>query len=158
MNALPAALLRETAELSETVTRPIPGSRKVHVQGSREDLRVPMREVVLEDTPSTFGVEKNAPFAVYDTSGPYTDPAYRVDLAAGLPALRASWIDERADTERLADFTSPFTRRHALAPQLAEVRFPNVPKPRVATRRRTSSTTCVFRTCPSRAAHSPAAM
>ncbi|MEP7043431.1 MAG: phosphomethylpyrimidine synthase ThiC, partial [Dokdonella sp.] len=132
MNALPAALLRETAELSETVTRPIPGSRKIHVQGSREDIRVPMREVVLDDTPSTFGVEKNAPFAVYDTSGAYTDPSYRVDLAAGLPALRARWIAERGDTEQLADFSSPFTRRHASAPQLADVRFPVIPKPRRA--------------------------
>jgi phosphomethylpyrimidine synthase len=132
MNALPAALLRETAELSEAVTRPIRGSQKIHVEGSRPDLRVPMRRIELADTPSMFGVEKNAPFAVYDTSGPYTDPDYRVDLAAGLPALRAPWIDARADTTQLADFTSPFTRRHALAPQLAEVRFPNIPKPRVA--------------------------
>jgi len=90
MNAVPAPLLREAAELSESVVRPIPGSHKIHVQGSRVDIRVPMREVRLEDTPSTFGVEKNAPFAIYDTSGPYTDPDYRVDLAAGLPALRAA--------------------------------------------------------------------
>ncbi|MFI4970427.1 MAG: phosphomethylpyrimidine synthase ThiC, partial [Lysobacterales bacterium] len=64
MNAVPTALLRETAELSATVTRPIPGSRKIHVQGSRADLRVPMREIALADTPSMFGVEKNAPFTV----------------------------------------------------------------------------------------------
>ena len=70
MNAVPNPLLAEAAELSESVTRPIPGSRKIHVEGSRADIRVPMREIVLEDTPSTFGVEKNAPFAVYDTSRP----------------------------------------------------------------------------------------
>ncbi len=132
MNALPSELLRQTAELSESVTRPIPGSRKIHVQGSRPDVRVPMREIALADTPSLFGAEKNAPFTTYDTSGPYTDPDYRVDLAAGLPALRAAWIGERADSEQLADFTSPFTRRHAVAPELAEVRFPDIPKPRVA--------------------------
>jgi phosphomethylpyrimidine synthase len=132
MNALPAALLREAEQLSETVTRPIPGSRKTHVEGSRHDIRVPMREVILEDTPSLFGAEKNAPFTVYDTSGPYTDTSYRIDLVAGLPALRAGWIDERADTTRLADFTSPYTRKHASAHQLDHVRFPNVPKPRVA--------------------------
>ncbi|HEY6543878.1 MAG TPA: phosphomethylpyrimidine synthase ThiC, partial [Dokdonella sp.] len=132
MNALPSELLRQAAELSGSVTRPIPGSRKIHVEGSRPDLRVPMREIQLADTPSMFGAEKNAPFAVYDTSGPYTDPGYRVDLAAGLPALRERWIEERGDSERLADFTSPFTRRHALAPSLAEVRFPSIPKPRVA--------------------------
>ncbi|MBN8480462.1 MAG: phosphomethylpyrimidine synthase ThiC [Xanthomonadales bacterium] len=133
MNALPATpLLREAETLSATVTAPIPGSRKIHVEGSRPDIRVPMREIVLEDTPSVFGAEKNAPFTVYDTSGPYTDPAHAVDLAAGLPALRARWIDERDDSERLADFTSPYTRRHAGAHQLDHVRFPRVPKPRVA--------------------------
>ncbi|MBS0557808.1 MAG: phosphomethylpyrimidine synthase ThiC [Proteobacteria bacterium] len=131
MNAVPS-LIQQTAELSESVTRPIPGSRKIHVTGSRADLRVPMRQVVLADTPSMFGVEKNAPFTVYDTSGPYTDPDYRVDLAAGLPALRARWIAERGDTQQLSDFTSPFTRRHALARELDAVRFARIPKPRVA--------------------------
>src|SRR5450759_223525 len=132
MNAVPTALLRKTAELSETVTRPIPGSHKIHVQGSRVDIAVPMREIALADTPSMFGIEKNAPFAVYDTSGPYTDPAYCVDLAVGLPALRAPWISNRGDSEPLTDFTSPFTRRHATARELADVRFPNIPKPRRA--------------------------
>ena len=132
MNAVPSELLRLTAELSTTVTRPIPGSRKSHAHGSRADLRVPMREIVLADTPSTFGAEKNLPFAVYDTSGPYTDPDYAVDLATGLPPLRAAWIAERGDSEALADFTSPFTRRHAQARELADVRFPNLPKPRRA--------------------------
>jgi phosphomethylpyrimidine synthase len=133
MNALPTALLREAAELSETVTRPISGSAKIHVRGSRDDIQVPMRAIALDDTPSTFGSEKNAPFVVYDTSGPYTDPHYSVDLAAGLPALRATWIEARGDSEKLADFTSPFTRRHAAAPSLADVRFPSLPKPRRAT-------------------------
>ena len=132
MNALAADLLRRTAELSASVTRPIPGSRKVYVAGARAGVRVPMREIALADTPSMFGVETNAPFTVYDTSGPYTDPEHRVNLSAGLPALRAGWIDERSDTERLADFTSPFTRRHASARELDEVRFPAIPKPRVA--------------------------
>ncbi|MBS0589807.1 MAG: phosphomethylpyrimidine synthase ThiC, partial [Proteobacteria bacterium] len=72
MNALAADLVRDTTALSESVTRPIPGSRKIHVPGSRADLSVPMREVQLSDTPLVFGAEKNAPLAVYDTSGPYT--------------------------------------------------------------------------------------
>ena len=132
MNAVPNPLMIEAAELSESVVRPIPGSKKIHVVGSRADIRVPMREIALDDTPSVHCAEKNAPFTTYDTSGPYTDPSYAVDLIAGLPAMRARWIDERNDTTRLGDFTSPFTRRHALAPQLDHVRFPNVPKPRVA--------------------------
>ena len=132
MNAVPNPLLREAAELSESVVRPIPGSRKIHVEGSRADVRVPMREIELADTPTASGVERNAPFVVYDTSGPYTDADYKVDLAAGLPALRAAWIEARGDSEALADFSSPFTRRHFHAAQLDHVRFPKVPKPRRA--------------------------
>ena len=89
MNAIPASLVQQAEQLSESVTRPIPGARKIHVQGSRPDLRVPMREIALTRTPTVFGGEENAPVTVYDTSGPYTDPDARIDLAAGLPALRA---------------------------------------------------------------------
>ena len=132
MNAQPSELLRSARELSETVTRPIRGSRKVYVEGSRTDLRVPMREIVLAQTSAMFGAEANAPFTVYDTSGPYTDAAYTADLACGLPPLRAGWIDERGDSEVLSNRTSEFGRRHAEAVQLQGVRFPNLPKPRRA--------------------------
>lgn len=76
-----------------------PGSKKVYVQGSRPDIRVPMREIQLSPTTSTFGKEENQPIRVYDTSGPYTDPAYTVDLTKGLPPLRRTWIQERGDVE-----------------------------------------------------------
>ncbi|WP_206832551.1 phosphomethylpyrimidine synthase ThiC [Alicyclobacillus fructus] len=76
-----------------------PSSRKVYVFGSRPDLRVPMREVELEPTRTSSGFRENAPLRVYDTSGPYTDPDVEVDPRRGLPALRATWIDERGDTE-----------------------------------------------------------
>src|ERR1700761_2452793 len=84
MNALASDLIRQTEELSESVTRPIPGSKKIYVTGSRADLRVPLREVELSDTPKMFGSEKNAPLSLYDTSGVYTDANARIDLAAGL--------------------------------------------------------------------------
>lgn len=132
MNALPSDLARAAQELSAAVTRPIPGSRKIHAQGSRADLRVPLREIAQADTPAMFGVEKNPAITVYDTSGPYTDPGYPVDLAAGLPALRAAWIAERGDTEALGDRSSEFGRRHANAPELAAIRFPQLPTPRRA--------------------------
>jgi phosphomethylpyrimidine synthase len=132
MNAMPSTLLEQAAELSAAVTQPIPGSRKIHVAGSHTGVNVPMREIELADTPSMFGVEQNAPFTVYDTSGPYTDPEHVVDLTTGLPKLRARWIEERGDSEALPDFTSPFTRRHAVARELDAVRFPNLPKPRRA--------------------------
>jgi phosphomethylpyrimidine synthase len=132
MNAQLTDLARAAQELSEAVTRPIPGSRKIHVPGSRDDLRVPLREIAQADTPAMFGVEKNPPITVYDTSGPYTDPAHRVDLAAGLPPLRAAWIAERGDSEPLEGRSSEFGRRHAAAPELAAIRFPQLPVPRRA--------------------------
>src|SRR5687768_9659633 len=73
MNTQPSDLIRQTQALSADVTKPISGSRKIHVHGSREDIRVPMREVELTQTPKIFGAEINPPFAVYDTSGAYTD-------------------------------------------------------------------------------------
>ncbi len=131
MNAVTNELLRETEALSASVTTPIAGSRKVHVEGPH-GVRVPMREVVLAETPKMFGAEKNEPVVLYDTSGPYTDPAVRIDLAAGLAGLRAAWIDARADTERLADLTSEFGRRRAADAKLAAVRFPRTHPPRRA--------------------------
>ncbi|MDP9431300.1 MAG: phosphomethylpyrimidine synthase ThiC [Actinomycetota bacterium] len=70
-------------------TGPIPGSRKIYLAGPR-DLRIPMREVPLSTGDSVV---------LYDTSGPYTDPEASIDIRAGLPALRADWIERRGDTE-----------------------------------------------------------
>ena len=89
LKADPSRLLQDTQQLSETVTRPIPGSRKIFVQGSRPDLQVAMREITQSQTPTLFGGEENPPITVYDPSGPYTDPDARIDLSIGLPALRA---------------------------------------------------------------------
>ena len=75
-------------------------SRKVYVEGSRADLRVPMREIELSPTTSRNGEEQeNAPIRVYDASGPYTDLNYKSDIRSGLPALRQAWIEERGDVE-----------------------------------------------------------
>jgi phosphomethylpyrimidine synthase len=76
-----------------------PNSRKVMVTGSREDIKVPLREIKLSDTETDQGTFENEPIRVYDTSGPYTDPNVEIDLHKGLPALRAKWIAERNDTE-----------------------------------------------------------
>jgi phosphomethylpyrimidine synthase len=132
MNAQPSELLLQTQQLSESVTRPIPGSVKIHVTGSREDLQVPMREIALSDTPKMFGKEENAPFCVYDTSGPYTDPDARIDLGAGLPPLRARWIEERGDSAPLAGLSSAFGRARETDARLDAVRFPMRPAPRRA--------------------------
>ncbi|MEO8742873.1 MAG: phosphomethylpyrimidine synthase ThiC, partial [Lysobacteraceae bacterium] len=132
MNARPNDLLRQADELSASVIRPIPGSRKIHVEGSRSDLRVPMREVVLQATPTASGDKANAPLTVYDTSGPYTDPEARIDLNTGLAPLRAQWIAERGDTEQLGGLSSDFGRLRAGDAKLDAVRFQNLHAPRCA--------------------------
>ncbi|HEY5970603.1 MAG TPA: phosphomethylpyrimidine synthase ThiC [Pseudoxanthomonas sp.] len=132
MNAVPSSLLQQTEQLSESVTRPIPGSRKIFVQGSRPDLQVAMREITLSQTPTLFGGEENPPVTVYDPSGPYTDPGARIDLSTGLPALRAKWIEERGDTELLPQLSSEFGRGRETNARLDAVRFPNRMLPRVA--------------------------
>jgi len=115
--------LNETASVDEAATKPFAKSRKVYVEGSRPDIRVPFREISLSDTPSAFGAEKNPPVVVYDTSGPYTDPAVSIDIRNGLPALRAKWIEERNDTEQLDGPTSTFGQQRKVDPELAEMRF-----------------------------------
>ena len=132
MNALPTELLRQAEQLSAEVTRPIPGSRKIHVEGTQPGVRVPMREIGLTRTPTLFGGEDNAPVTVYDCSGPYTDPEAVIDLAKGLPGLRSPWIDARGDSEQLAGISSEFGRSREHDPKLAHVRFPNRVAPRVA--------------------------
>jgi phosphomethylpyrimidine synthase len=132
MSAIPHDFVRKTAQLSEEVTRPFPNSRKIHVTGSRFDLRVPMREVTLTPTQTNTGVEENPPVLIYDTSGPYTDPEARIDLLAGLPDIRSGWIAERADTEQLDGPTSAFGRARQNDPQLAHLRFEHLRTPRRA--------------------------
>ncbi|MBN2910571.1 phosphomethylpyrimidine synthase ThiC [Polycladomyces sp. WAk] len=84
--------------MSETFT--FPNSRKVYIQGSRPDIRVPMREITLSPTTGRNGEEiPNEPIRVYDTSGPYTDPNVETDIRKGLPPLRRPWILERGDVE-----------------------------------------------------------
>src|SRR6185436_615960 len=109
MNANPK-FIAASAHVDAAAIQPLPRSRKVYVEGSRPGLRVPMREISQSDTPASFGAEANPPVYVYDTSGPYTDPAARIDIRAGLPALRAKWIEERGDTELLSGPTSLYGR------------------------------------------------
>jgi len=116
-----------TAKVDSAAIEPLPRSRKIHVQGSRADVRVPMREIEQTDTPvsslDNARAEHNPPIVVYDTSGPYTDPAASIDVRKGLPALRARWIDERDDTVGLDGPTSSYGRARLADPQLAGMRF-----------------------------------
>ncbi|WP_019421040.1 phosphomethylpyrimidine synthase ThiC [Paenibacillus sp. OSY-SE] len=78
---------------------PFPNSRKVYTQGSRPDMLVPEREITLASTETPTGIEHHDPLRVYDTSGPYTDAAYSVDIRRGLPPLRNAWVLERGDVD-----------------------------------------------------------
>ncbi len=123
MNAVPEKILHQSAQLDAQITTPLPQSRKIYVQGSRADLQVPMREVTQQPTRGRLGVEQNPPLAIYDTSGPYTDPNSRIDVRAGLLPLRAAWIAERGDTSALTAPSSHATLKHANDPKTAHLRF-----------------------------------
>ena len=83
-------------------TKPFPQSRKVYLRGTRPDLNVPIREITLTALPNTLRSEERPSFRVYDTSGPYTDPAASADIHKGLAPLRRAWILERGDVEEYA--------------------------------------------------------
>ena len=123
-------------EEARDLTRALPASRKVYIQGSRPDIQVPMREITLTDTPvGGFGKaegEKNPPFYVYDTSGVYTDPNVEIDLTKGLPKLRQPWIEARGDTEQLAKLSSQYGNERANDIATANLRFGHIDKPRRA--------------------------
>ena len=131
MSAVPKDLA-VSARLADEMREPFPNSRKIHETGSRQDIRVPMREVSQSNTPATFGGEKTPPITIYDCSGPYTDPDAPIDLTRGLPALRAAWIEERGDTELLEGLSSQFGRARAEDAATGHLRFPDVRVPRKA--------------------------
>jgi phosphomethylpyrimidine synthase len=122
MNAHPK-FIATSAHVDEAAVHPLPSSTKVYVAGSRADIRVPMRQISQSDTPAAFGAEANPAVFVYDTSGPYTDPAAKIDIRSGLAPLRARWIEERGDTVLLDGPTSRFGRERLADPKLAELRF-----------------------------------
>jgi len=91
-----------------------------------------MRQIQQSETAASFGVEKNPPITVYDTSGPYSDPAANIDLMAGLPDVRTAWIEERDDTGQLDGPGSEYGRERQSNPELAHLRFEHIRKPRRA--------------------------
>ncbi len=131
MNANPK-FLSATATVDEAAIRPLPKSRKIYVEGSRPDIQVPMREISQSDTEASFGGEKNPPIYVYDTSGPYTDPAVSIDIRSGLPCPRLPWIAERGDTDELPGPSSAYGIERLADPALAALRFNLHRKPRRA--------------------------
>src|SRR5687768_6784210 len=126
----PSPFSSKTAHVDEGAVKPLPQSRKVYVQGSQHDIRVPMREISQSNTPASMGAEENPPIYVYDTSGPYTDPTVKIDIRSGLAPLREKWISERGDTETLSAPASEYGRQRLADPKLAEMRFDLKRQPR----------------------------
>lgn len=106
-------------ELTTISCEPFPNSRKVHIQGKRfPEISVGMREVDLANSQS---------LPIYDTSGPYTNPSYKVNIYGGLPRVRESWIERREEIEPLSDLTSSFAREQRLNGQASNTHFNQKP-------------------------------
>jgi len=112
-----------TPKNSDITTGPLPASRKIYVEGDiNPDIRVPMREITLHETSG------EPPVVVYDTSGPYTDPAETIDIEAGLKRLREPWIKARSDVEEYEGREVRFEDNNATNEKLVPV-FPISHKP-----------------------------
>jgi len=117
--------------------QPFPNSHKVYVEGTQQGVRVGMREITLSDTfiggdEQNPVYEPNAPLRVYDTSGPYTDPEFKLDVRKGLNKYREQWIESRNDTEVLESVTSQFAQQRMADDGLDHIRFEHLPKIRRA--------------------------
>ena len=122
----------QSAQVDAASIAPLPNSEKIYVTGTRDDIRVPMRKITLDETPTDMGGEVNPPIFVYDTSGPYTDPKATIDIRKGLAPVRAGWIEERQDTELLDWPTSAFGQARLEDDKLAALRFDLSRQPRRA--------------------------
>ncbi|MCF5876376.1 phosphomethylpyrimidine synthase ThiC [Aeromonas veronii] len=118
-----------------------PNSRRIFIEGSRPDIRVPLREIQLADTfvggtKDDPKFEPNEPVPVYDTSGRYGEEGVAIDVRRGLPRLRENWVLERDDTDELPGLSSTFTQERLADEGLDHLRFEHLPKPRRAKRGR----------------------
>ena len=113
-----------------------PNSEKIYVDGSMPGVRVAMRRIRQYPTVKIEDGKRveypNAPVTVYDTSGPYTDPAVKTDINKGLSRERQQWVIDRDDTFLQDDITSEYGRARRDDRSLDAVRFPVVNLPRKA--------------------------
>ncbi|MFC6635200.1 phosphomethylpyrimidine synthase ThiC [Microbulbifer taiwanensis] len=133
------AASRDSAKtfLDNLTAQSFPNSRKIYLQGETPEMRVGVREICLGD--SVVGgdeknpqLEPNEPLRVYDTSGPYSDPEYRLNVREGLPKLRQGWIEARADSEVLDSRQAAYSQKRMADQGLDHIRFENLPSPRKA--------------------------
>lgn len=113
---------------------PFPNSSKIYLNGNLfPDIQVALREITLHDTKLANGsIEKNPPVAVYDTSGPYTDPNIKIDIRKGIPRIREQWIIDRSDVNILDSITSEYGQQRLNDQKLDHLRFEFLHLPKVA--------------------------
>ncbi len=102
-------------KLSSITRGAFPKSKKIYEQGTLYDIKVPMREINLSGG--------NTPITIYDTSGPYTDPNYKMDLNKGLPPIREEWVLNRGDVNQLTEKTSAYGKARLNDHSLDSIRF-----------------------------------
>ena len=113
-----------------------PSSEKIHIPGTIHPVKVAMRQINLTPTVKIINGEKvtteNAPVTVYDTSGPYTDPAITIDINKGLPRMREEWLASRDDLEQQPSITSDYGKAREADKSLDNIRFAHRYAPRRA--------------------------
>ena len=114
--------------------KPYAQREKVYLNGNiYPDIRVGMQRVNLTPTVTVEDgkrcVSPNAPVLIYDTSGPFSDPAMQVDLKKGLPRMREPWITARGDVEQLDGPTSDYGRMRRADASLDHLRFEHIALP-----------------------------
>jgi phosphomethylpyrimidine synthase len=120
----------KTPEQGSITTGPISGSKKVYVPGVLHNIQVGMREIQVSPTKLYNGkIVNNPPVTVYDTSGPYTDTNYTVDVKKGLPKIRQQWILDRNDVEMLDHISSDYGKERMNDTSLDHLRFEHISKP-----------------------------
>ncbi|WP_299435151.1 phosphomethylpyrimidine synthase ThiC [uncultured Aquimarina sp.] len=127
---------KDTAPQGNTITtKPFPSSKKIYVSGTiHPQLNVAMREIALDDTLDSFTGKKipNQPITVYDTSGPYTDPAKTINVHNGIEPIREQWVLDRGDVEELDSFSSEYCNQRLNDTSLDHLRFNHLRKPKRA--------------------------
>jgi phosphomethylpyrimidine synthase len=127
----------DLTDLAQKITTaPFPNSSKVYITGSRDDIRVPFREISQTDTliinKDATQATPNPPIRVYDTSGVFTDANYEVNVRKGIPRIREQWIIERGDTELLESLSSDYGQARANDEALKNIQFEGKAMPRKA--------------------------
>lgn len=132
MSVIPKSLQQQGVKQTELSIKPFKDSRKIYLQGSQDNIQVPMREIIQSPTWSGKDKQENPPITVYDTSGAYTDPVADIDINKGLSPRCNVWIEERGDTEVLDKASSVYVQQRTQDPEVEKIRYQNIPLPRRA--------------------------